>query len=241
MAEFKISLNDKPNMTKALQENPALVKEVIQTFVGLMEDSFDESNGIRWADLPKQFDLSLTFKDLIRGILHGSLDLKGINPDAYDALKVEVHPLAMLQPRKNYLDGSVRYTNWRNHFRLSPDTAVNEDTIAQIYRTMLRHMKYIKIDQLRTFLEANQVVTYRGLGDAQMEKLPFYPAMRYQREHFGDLHVGKFFNDNGSFDCGDIESEDEICPACDAIQPLAHVGKYKVCMACNAGYRKSEL
>lgn len=238
--EFTITLDDKPKLTKALQENPALVREVIGTFVWLMEDAFDESNGIRWADLPKQFDPSLTFNDLIRGILHGSLDLKGINPDAYDALKVEVHPLSMLQPRKNYLDGGVRYTNWRNHFRLPAEVAVNEDTIAKIFRTMLRHNRFIKIEQLRQHLEANQVVTYRGLGDAQMEKLPFYPALQYQKKLFGDLGVGKFYENVGFFDCGEVAIDETNCPAC-LHDDLKHVGGFKVCEACNAGYRKISL
>jgi len=235
--DFKIRLDDKPKLTKALQENPELAREVINTFVWLMEDAFDESNGIRWADLPKLFDPNLTFRDLIRGILHGSLDLKEINPDAYDALKVEVHPLGMLQPRPNYLDGGMRYVNWRSHFKLPADTAVNEETIARIFRTILRHTRYVKIEQLRKFLEANQVATYRGLGDEQVMKLPFYPALRYQQRMFGDLHVGKFYDDVGFFDCGDIAADETNCPAC-MHEGLQHVGGFKVCLSCNAGYRK---
>jgi hypothetical protein len=101
-------------------------------------------------------------------------------------------------------------------------------------------MKYIDIGKLRTFLEANQVVTYRGLGDEQIMKLPFYPALKYQKA-IGELHVGKFHDDTGFFDCGEIKLEDgvpEACPACKhQYLTILDLSDYALCEACNAGFK----
>lgn len=240
MASFEINLDSKPGLSKALQENPKLAKEVIGTFVALMEESFDDSKGIRWADLPQQFHRDLTFGDLIRGILRGSLDLKEINPDAYDALKLEVHPLAMLSPRKNYIDGGTKIYNWRSHFKLTEDDIVSEELISKMFSRMLRYTKYVKIDDLAKALESNQLVAFRGLGDRSIALLPMVPALRYQRAVQGDLQVGTFLDNIGALDCGDLITDTDECPACShtGLKPL---GTYKICLSCNAGYTQKAL
>jgi hypothetical protein len=237
LSSFNISLDNKPNLAQAFQDDPALAKQVVSTFVNLMEESFDPEKGIRWADLPKILHHDLDFTALVRGILRGSLDLKDINPETYDALKVEVHPLAMLQSRKNHLDGGLKLSNWRLHFRLPEDASINEETVAKMFRTMLRHTKYIKIDILRQHLEYNQVATYRGLGDVQMEKMPFFPAVLYQRQQGGDLQVGKFLDSNGFLDCGTITAEVVECPACKMPEQMYELdGNHQGCLHCSAGY-----
>lgn len=237
--KFTIGTDDKPNLEKAMKENPEQAKEVISVFVSLMEEAFSRDKGVTWAELPKQLHKDLDFGSLVRGVLRGSLDLKDISPESFDALKVEIHPLAMLQPRKNYLDGSMRYTNWRNHFSLPDDAQVNEKTVADIFRKLLRYGRFVKIDELRKALEANQIAVHRGLGDVQMEKLPFTPALRYQREHFGELHVGKFMDEVGFFDCGTIGKgfEGPVCPAC-GHDSLDRIEDYALCLDCNAGFIK---
>ena len=240
MASFEINLDSKPGLSKALQENPKLAKEVIGTFVALMEEAFDDSKGIRWADIAQQLHRDLTFGDLIRGILKGSLDLKNINPDAYDALKLEVHPLAMLSPRKNYIDGGMKISNWRGHFRLPEETIVSEETISKMFNRMLRYTKYVRIEDLAKAMEANQLVTFRGLGDKSVELLPMIPALRYQRAILGELQTGKFLDDIGAIDCGDILTDTEECPAC-SHDGLKTLGKYKICLTCNAGYEQKAL
>lgn len=240
--EIKLNVDEsKPNLLKVMHENPALAKEVIGTFVQLMEESFSPDKGISWSELPKKLHKELTFQALIRGVLRGALDVQAMNPEAYDALQVEVHPLAMLSPRKNYLSGGMTVYNWRDHFKMPADTQVSEETVAQLIRKTLRYARYIKMEELHNALEYNQIATYRGMGDDQIAKLPMYPALRYQLK-IGALHVGKFFDDIGFLDCGTYEigiDEDPICQAC-GHEGVQDIGKYQVCLNCNAGYRKEE-
>jgi hypothetical protein len=240
---FKINTDDKPFLTQAMRENPEMAKEVIRTFVGLMEEAFDTSKGITWAELPKKLHKDLSFSDLINGILRGSLDLNNIHPEGYAVLREEIHPLAMLQKRKNYLDGTTKYPTWRAHFDMPEDAEVNEKAVSDIFRKLLRYGRYVKIDDLRKAMESNQIAAFRGLGDEQIAKLPFTPALRYQREHFGELQVGKFMDDYGVFDCGKFDFDQYAdghytCPACwkDTLVQLSVAPKVRACESCNAGF-----
>lgn len=237
---FTIKLSDKPNLNKAMGENPQLAQEVVKTFVECMEEAFTTKSGLKWAELPALLHKDLRFSTLIQGILRGSLDLKDINPDAYDVLKAEVHPLAMLSPRKNLVDGGMRLYMWREHFKLPKDAEVNAETIANIFRKLLRYSRYVKIDDLAKAMESNQLTTFRGLGERSVELLPMIPALRYQRAVFNELNVGKFFDDVGFLDCGEIASDIEACPAC-SHESFHQVGNYRGCLACNAGFLIKEL
>jgi len=233
--KFSIDTADKPFLKIAMKQEPTLAKEVIKTFAYLMNEAFDPKKGVRWVDLPKEFDKNLSFEELVQGTLRGMLDVQQINPEAYDALLAEVHPMSLMMPRKSPLDDVARLYDWRRHFGLPSDVAVNGETIATILRRILRYAKYIKMEDLQQALEYNQVASFRGLGSEQIKKMPFYPALRYQREKFGELHVGKFFDDIGFFDCGKHSSSE--CPACQ--KDLIDVNeKYKGCMYCNAGFLK---
>lgn len=235
--EFKIRTDDKPNLERMLKENPKLAKEVIGTFVEMMEEACDPEKGLMWAELPQLFSESLTFNMLIKGILRGSLDLKDINPDDFDVIKEEVHPLSMLMPRKDYLNGGMRRYNWRNHFRLPQDAEINEETIATIFRTLLRYYKYINVKTLANALINNQIATFQGLGERNVELLPFVPALRYQQAKFGDLHVGKFLENIGFLDCGDwLYGDENECPCCQHPEVMSIGNKYKGCLSCNAGF-----
>lgn len=241
MAKFSIDTADKPHITDLMKSNPKLAKEVIETFVQCMEEAANPTNGMAWADLPKKFSEDLSFKELILGILKGSLDLKDINPDAFDAIKEEVHPLSMLMLRRDYLNGGVRRYDWRSHFRLPKDARIDQETIANIFRKLLRYYKYVKVDDLAYALVNNQVKTFEGLGERNVELLPFIPSLRYQQAKFGDLHVGKFFDTVGALDCGMWVDQDE-CPACQAPANDMYVtGKYHICQNCNAGYKEENL
>lgn len=233
---FSIKTDDKPRLDQLMRENPQVAREIIATFVDLMEETLEQG----WHELPQLFaGRDLTFRDMIKGILHGSLDLPDLNPDAYDALKEEVHPLSMLAPRRDYLNGGTRVYNWRNHFRLPKDAKADQDTIAAIFRKLLRYYKYVKVDDLAYALINNQIANYKSIN--QTENLPFTPALRYQQVQFGDLHVGSFFPDVGAFDLGEWDEHNENCPACDTVEDLWHVKNYKICPSCNAGYKVNEL
>ncbi|CAB4144109.1 hypothetical protein UFOVP453_20 [uncultured Caudovirales phage] len=231
--EIKIKLDDKPNLKRLYEKDPTRAKEIISTFVQLMDESCDESKGIAWSELPSQLSPELTFGELIRGVLRGALDVREINPETFDVLKIEAHALSMLSPRRNYIDGGVKYYAWREHFKLKSDEQVNAETIATIIRKLLRYAKYIDVQTLQNHLESNQIATYRGLGDEQIKRLPFYPALRYQRETFGDLRVGVFLDEIGFFDCG--HNDGDHCIACSRFD-IHRIGKYKACLSCNAGY-----
>jgi hypothetical protein len=235
--EFKINTADKPKLEALMKSDSAKAKEIIGTFVSLIEESLDDSNAIPWVDLPEKFGGGLTFPQLIKGILHGALDLQNINPDLYDVLKEELHPLSMLTPRKDAMSGATRYHDWRNHFRLSPGTPVNQDAIESIFRKLLRYYKYVNIDDLAGALMYNQIATFKGMGDASVQKLPFFPALRYQKETQGELHVGKFIDSIGALDCGyfDEEWDDKTCPAC-KLETLKDLSIYSICLSCNAGF-----
>jgi len=233
--DFKINVDDKPKLKQALAENPALAKEVIQTFVQMMEESFNSENGVRWADLAKELNEKLSFNDLIKGVLHGILSTKQINPDTFDVLKVEVHPLSILAPRKNYIDGGLKYYNWRDIFKLEANEPIDSNTISKILQKIMRYAKYLDVQTLAEHLQSNQIATYRGLGIEQVKRLPFYPALRYQQKIKGDLHVGKFLDEIGFFDCG--ENENAYCVSCNR-SDLYVIGDYRVCLSCNAGYTK---
>jgi hypothetical protein len=235
LLDFKISLDDKPKLKKALETEPSKAKEVIQTFVQMMEESFNESNGIKWADLAKELNDKLTFNDLIKGVLHGVLSTKQINPDTFDVLKVEVHPLSILAPRKNYIDGGLKYYDWREIFKLEQSEQIDANTIAKILQKIMRYAKYVDVQTLAEHLQNNQIMTYRGLGDEQIKRLPFYPALRHQQKTKGDLHVGKFLDEIGFFDCG--VNEHDYCISCNR-SDLHIINNYKVCLSCNAGFAK---
>lgn len=227
--EFKIRLDDKPELAELFKNEPDKAKEIIACFVDLMRISAKE----KWHELPSKFHKDLTLKQLIHGILFGALDLKGINPTAYDVLGEEVHPLSMLSPRMNFLTGEMQYANWRNHYRLPKGAEVSQHTIEQIFRKLLRYYKYVDVEQLSNALITKQIKAYEGLGERAVTTLPFYPALRYQQEQFGDLHVGKFYDDIGAFDCG--TTTEKNCPACKTAE-LKVIEEYHVCPNCNGGF-----
>jgi hypothetical protein len=235
--EFKIKTDDKPNLDRLLSDSATKKQamEVISTFVELMDYACNPDNSIPWIDLPKKFSQELTFKELIHGILKGSLDLKDIDPEAYDVIKEEVHPLSMLTPRWNHLEDKMIYKNWRSHFRLPKDSQVNQETIAAIFRKLLRYYKYVNVESLASAIINNQVATFQSMDQAKL--LPFYPALRYQQETKGDLAVGKFLDEIGSLDCGTLHNpEDDQCPAC-KVDTLNRIGNFLVCPSCNGGWR----
>jgi hypothetical protein len=234
MAEMKINTANYPYLEGLMRENPQQAREVMQTFIKLMDEAVQNE----WHELPQLLTGGeLSFNDLIKGILHGSLDLPDLNPEAYPALKEEVHPLSMIAVRKDYLSGGYRNYNWRNHFRLSPSSPVNQKTIEEIFRKLLRYYKYVKVDDLAHALMNNQIATFKSLHEA--ENLPFYPALRYQQRELGDLQVGNFLTDIGLFDCGELKEETDTCPACE-VGELEGIGQYKGCLRCNAGFSKPE-
>lgn len=231
---FSINLDNKPNLRKAFDEDREVFREVVGTFVEMMEESLSTNKGISWQELPQLIHRDLSFRDLIAGILHGTLDVKAMNPDLFSALKVEAHPLAMLSPRKDLLSGEMRLRNWRAHFRQPDNAVVNQQTIANILRTVLRYTRYVSIKDLADAMDTNQELTFRGLGSHVMELLPMRPALEYQRKLKGDLYVGTFDTDSGGLDCGDTIGDSD-CPACKK-KDVVRLKDKLLCYDCNASF-----
>lgn len=236
MAKLNIDTKNYPHLDDLIKTNPAKAKEIMGVFIGLIDETIEHG----WHELPQLFGRDeLTFEALIKGILHGSLDLPDINPEAYDAIKEAVHPLSMIGIRKDPITGKISNYNWREHFKLPSTAAVNQDTIAEIFRKLLRYYKYLDVAKLAKAVWSNQVMTHQSMNEC--ERLPFFPALRYQKQHFGDLHVGMFFSDVGAFDCGEYpklgEWNHNLCPACQGEDELWEGTADKlICPRCNAGF-----
>ena len=237
MPEFKISLDDKPYLSSLLQTDKTIFKDIVGTFVNLMEVA--ASNG--WYKLPDNIHTSLSFSDIVGGILNAIMTTEQINTEAYSTLGDDIHPLALLSDkRKNIITGEPEEYDWRSHFILDSEE-VSKETIEVIIRKMLYLMRWFDIDTVSSALIANQFPIVR---DTDIRKLPFQPALIYQQLHLGELHVGKFFHDVGAFDCGGLENaSSKVCPAC-VVGELKYIGVddkgYHVCPRCNSGFELKE-
>ena len=101
----------------------------------------------------------------------------------------------------------------------------------------MKYARFLDFDKLSEALESNQLIAFKGLADQQVKLLPFYPALRYQKDLLGEFKVGKFMEERnaGFFDCGTIDPEETHCLACgrrDLTKSKDEVHVY--CRACNA-------
>ena len=229
---FTIKLDDKPELLKLITEDEAKGREVIGTFVNLME----QAAKYEWYKLPSAIHSSVTFPDLISGILEGILTVQKYPSDSFLTLEQDVHPLSLLndQTRDEYTKKELEY-NWRDHFTLK-DSHVSKETIAKIYRELSYLVRWFDLDSIRQGLFANDypvVDNVKGVA-----KLPFYPSLRYQKEVKGELHVGQFLYEVGLFDCGEINQEIEVCPACQigTLETITNHEHIKGCRRCNSGF-----
>lgn len=231
--EFKILIDDsKPHLKKAMQENPALAKEVIATFVGMMEHAFEYG----WAELPKQFHPKLTFSGMIHDILHGVLDLKDIDPEYYDDLGVAVHPFGLFSmpiPDMSKTAG-IKYYDWQRHFDWEQGDL---PPIQSILRKLMYYARYIEIDKLGEALFHDHKHSYVVERDPS-SLIAIQPALRYQKEHLGERSVGKLMDKYGVLDCGKLTIETNRCPACSLGELVELSDDTWACERCGAGYMK---
>lgn len=232
---IKINIDDsKPNLKKAMAENPARAKEVIATFVEMMEHAFRDG----WADLPEQFHPDLTFKGLIHDILHGVLDLKNIDPVYYKDLGVAVHPFGLFSyqlPDLSSIHGNSYY-DWQRHF----DWKEGRDlpAIQSILRKLLYYARYIEIDKLGEAMFRKDMDLYLVERDPS-PAIAAHPAIQYQRRVFGERFAGKFIDTHGLFDCGTMKRRQrpDSCPACTIGNLREFPGNVIGCERCGAGYK----
>jgi hypothetical protein len=237
MANFEIDLETKPALSKLMKEDTDSFREIVGSFVNLMELAAKH----KWHELPQYIHTSLSFKEIVTGVLNAVMTTKEIEPDAYVTLEQDLHPLSLLSDkRKNFISGERENYDWMNHFALDSNE-ISQQTLEKIIRKMLYLVRWFDIEEVSKALIAREF----PINDPKdMAKLPFQPALTYQREHMGELYVGKFFHDIGAFNCGTIVAafqcgniiEGEIlCPAC-GVGELEDIKNYHICTRCNAGF-----
>lgn len=230
--KFSIDLDDKPNLSRLKSSDVQAFKEIVGTFVGLMEIAAQKN----WHQLPESIHSSLSFKDVIEGVLNATMTTQDMNPETFAALGNDLHPLALLSDqRKNIITGENEEYDWKAHFSLGDDK-VTKETLEHVVRKMFYLVRWFSIDDVSKALLAQQ---FPIVDSKDIQKLPFQPALRYQQSKLGDLYIGKFLHEIGAFNCGELDAEIDNCPAC-SVGELKRVKQYKVCPRCNSGYALQE-
>jgi hypothetical protein len=228
MASLNIELSDKPNLNNLSKSDVKAFKSIVGTFVSLMEVAAEKN----WHQLPKAIHTSLSFEDVINGVLNAVMTTKEIDPEAFATLEYDLHPLALISDkRKNLITQDSEPYNWRSHFSMDTNE-VSQEALEKIIRKMLYLVRWFDIDTVSKSLVSNQFPVIDG---KDIMKLPFQPALKYQKEHLGELYVGKFLHDVGALNCGHIEPNTHTCPACN-IGAVLEIKNHKVCPRCNAGF-----
>jgi hypothetical protein len=229
MAKFTIELSDKPNLNNLSKSDVKAFKSIVGTFVSLMETAAEKN----WHKLPEAIHTSLSFEDVVNGVLNAVMTTKEIDPEAFATLEYDLHPLALISDkRKNLITQNKEPYDWRSHFSMDTNE-VSQESLEKIIRKMLYLVRWFDIDTVSKSLVSNQFPVIDG---KDIMKLPFQPALKYQKENLGDLYVGKFLHDVGALNCGPLpDTESDNCPAC-VIGTLQVINEYKVCPRCNSGF-----
>jgi hypothetical protein len=232
VAKFNINLDTKPNLSRLRDEDKEAYKAIVSTFVDLMEVAAEK----KWHKLPEQIHSSLSFSDVATGVLNAVMTTREIEPKAYLALEDDLHPLALISDKRtDLISNEPEYFNWRSHFALDSNE-VSRGTLEAIIRKILYLVRWFDVDTVSKSLMTN---SFPVIDTKDVAKLPFQPALKYQEQHLGELHVGKFFHDIGAFNCGELPIEYTHCEAC-GTATLEPMGKYRVCPRCNAGFTVGE-
>lgn len=236
--KIALELTDKPAMLKLAKENPAKLKEFLQTWMYTAEELVK-------MDIPIQLirdtadQVQLPAHELVAGILAGCMNEQYVNEDMAPILGKELLPLALFTMSIELAEGETRYFDWRQWFKLKHHK-VDANTIATAIGNIMKYARFLSFDKLSDALETNQLIMFKSLALEQVKLLPFQPALRYQKEISGEFSVGRFFDDRkaGFFDCGTIEPEETECLACGRTDlKKTRDRKYIYCKACNAGFK----
>lgn len=241
--KLSIDLDTRPQLKEYIKTNPANAKE----FMGMLLDAANDLVAMKFPmtlvqDTAKQ--LSLRPADLFAGIIAGCLNEQLINEKMAHILGKDILPVAILTLKGLTIDGDELYADWRRWFGLEHHAELSADTIAKVIAGIMKYARFLDFDKFSEAIESNSLIAFKGLAHEQVKLLPFIPALRYQREQFGDFKVGKFFPDRqaGFFDCGEIGEDEQQCLACGRMDLQETKNrKYKYCKACNAGYTFMEV
>jgi len=185
--------------------------------------------------------LGINASDILAGIIAGCLNEQFINEQIAPILGKELLPIGILTIKDTAPNGQELYYDWRRWYHLDKRATINADTISKIIGGIMKYARFLDFDKLSEALESNQLIAFRALEVEQVKLLPFYPALRYQKDLFGEFSVGKFMPERnaGFFDCGTIDAHETHCPACgrrDLQKTKDNLHTY--CRACNAGYKE---
>lgn len=228
--EFGIELDNRPHLKALLKEDKEAFKTIVGTFVNVMELAAEK----KWYDLPETIHTSLSFDDVVMGVLNAIMTTREIDKNAFSALESGLHPLSLISDkRKDMVTQEDTLYDWKKHFALDTNE-VSRGALEHIIRKILYLVRWFDIESVSKALITQ---TFPVIDAKDVMKLPFQPALQYQQDHLSELHVGKFFHDIGAFDAGTIDENVTHCLACKIgdLQPV-YDGTFKVCPRCNAGF-----
>lgn len=239
MTMLQFSIEEKHSIRNLIRKDPDKARRFLRMWV----DAADTLIGLGIAptliqDTAEQ--LGLEPDDVLAGIIAGCLNEQFVNEQIAPILGKELLPLALLTLKDVTLEGEERYTDWRRWFQLEKRSTINAQSIAEIIGGIMKFARFLDFDKLTEALDSNQLIVFKSLPMEQAKLLPFTPALRYQKEIFGEFQVGTFFQDRkaGFFNCGEIDPQAQECEACGrADLKKTKDGKYIYCRACNAGYK----
>lgn len=236
--KLAIDLDTRPVLKDFIRTSPAQAKE----FMGMLLDATNDLVAMGFPmDIVQETSKQLGLRpaDLFAGCIAGCLNEQLMNEQMAGILGKDILPVAILTLKGLTLDGDEMYSDWRRWFGLSQYSTLNADTIAKVIAGIMKYARFLDFSKFSEAIESNSLIAFKGLAHEQVKLLPFIPALRYQREVFGDFKVGKFFTDRqtGFFDCGEIDAIEDNCLACgrEDLQ-VTRSKKHKYCKACNAGY-----
>jgi hypothetical protein len=89
--------------------------------------------------------------------------------------------------------GEEAYFDWRRWYRMTRQDSITAETIAKVIGNIMKYARFLDFDKLSEALESNQLICFKAMADEQVKLLPYYPALRYQRETFGEFRSRKIY------------------------------------------------
>lgn len=229
-----IQMKDKPNLKALRFNNPPVFKEVLSACIALAEKAAENEDRTRipWWELPQRFSPELNFTNMLHAVAESVFDAKQINPDSFNILEEDVHALAVFKSER---ERNGTYPDWRSHFDIpASEGNAGPDEVKQVLRKLLYYARFVDVEKFGKAVLSNHLSVHQALPELNAERLPFTPALCFQQEKFGDLKVGKFWDEIGAFYGGTVDTLPETCPACGHTE-LKQVGDFYVCPSCNLG------
>ena len=242
MSMLQFDISDKENLRSLIRKNPDQARKFLRMWVDI-GDHVVGTNMIPNLIEDTAHQLGIDPADVVAGIIAGCLNEQFVNESLAPVLGKELLPIGILTLKDTTADGQEMYFDWRRWYHLERRATINADTIARIIGGIMKYARFLDFDKLSEALESNQLICFKGLADQQVKLLPFYPALRYQKEIKGEFRVGKFMPERnaGFFDCGEIDPTETHCLACGRRDlTRSKDNKHIYCRACNAGYYPKE-